>query len=56
MTFDPQGRLKVSVTAQTQAQATDLRDRIIAAGFQVEPSTFTAANGRIAGSFLVTIP
>ncbi len=55
ITFDTTGKLRVNVTTQTQGQIRDLQDRIVAAGFEAEPSVFNGAGGRFAGTFTVSV-
>lgn len=54
MSFNNTGVLKVSVATQTEAEANDLKARIAAYGFTVEPSVFSASNGQLTGDFTVT--
>lgn len=55
MTFDPQGKMKVSVVTRTQGQIRDLQDRIAAAGFAVDPSPFSGSGDRFQGAFTVSV-
>jgi len=55
MTFDAQGKMRVSVTTQTQGQIKDLRDRIVAAGFAVDPGVFSGSGGKFQGAFTVSV-
>lgn len=55
MTFDRQGRMTVSVVTRTQGQIRDLQDRIVAAGFVAEPSTFSGSGDRFQGAFTVSV-
>jgi general secretion pathway protein L len=55
VTFDPTGKLRVSVTTQSQGQIRDLQSRILAAGFQAEPSVFTGSGNRFTGAFTVSV-
>lgn len=55
MTFDPQGKMKLSVVTRTQGQIRDLQDRIAAAGFAVEPSPFSGSGDRFQGAFMVSV-
>ncbi|MGN6620485.1 MAG: type II secretion system protein GspL [Sphingomonas sp.] len=52
--FSDGGALKISVTAQNEAQANDLKARIEAMGFSVEPSTFVSNAGQVSGTLTVT--
>ena len=54
LSFTDAGALKVTVTAENEAQANDLRNRIRALGFTAEASTFTANAGRVSGDLTVT--
>ena len=53
LSFDPAGKLQVSLAAQTQGQIVDVQTRLAAAGFGAEPSTFTGAAGRLTGVLTV---
>jgi general secretion pathway protein L len=55
LTFDATGKLRVNVTTQTQGQIKDLQDRIVAAGFEAEPSVFSGSGNRFTGSFTVSV-
>jgi general secretion pathway protein L len=54
LNFNDSGALKVTVTAQNEAQANDLKRRIEALGFTVAASTFTANAGQVSGDLTVT--
>jgi general secretion pathway protein L len=54
LNFTDAGALKVTVTAQNEAQATELKRRIEALGFNAEASTFTASAGQVSGDLTVT--
>lgn len=54
LSFTDAGALKITVTAQNEAQANDLRSRIQALGFNAEASTFTANAGQVSGDLTVT--
>jgi general secretion pathway protein L len=54
--FQPSGDLKLSVAAARESLPTDLKRAIERAGFVVEASTFTSANGRVAGEMTVRAP
>jgi general secretion pathway protein L len=54
LSFDETGTLKVSVTAQNEAAANDLKRRIEALGFTVDASAFTPSAGQLSGDFTVT--
>ena len=41
LSFDPSGKLRVTLATQTQGQIVDVQARLAAAGFSAEPSTFT---------------
>jgi general secretion pathway protein L len=53
--FDTTGKLRVTVVTQTQGQITDVRDRILAAGFAVEASPFGGSGSRFSGTFTVSV-
>lgn len=54
LNFAENGALKVTVTAQNEAQANDLKNRIESLGFTVDASTFTASAGQVSGDLTVT--
>jgi len=54
LNFGADGALKVTVTAQNEAQANDLKNRIEDLGFTVDASTFTANAGQVSGDLTVT--
>jgi general secretion pathway protein L len=54
LNFGETGVLKVTVTAENEAQANDLKRRIEALGFIVDASTFTANSGQVSGDLTVT--
>jgi general secretion pathway protein L len=54
LNFNDSGALKITVTAQNEAQANDLKDHIEALGFTVAASTFTANAGQVSGDLTVT--
>ncbi|MDB5681065.1 MAG: ral secretion pathway protein GspL [Sphingomonas bacterium] len=53
LSFDPNGKLRVTLATQTQGQIVDVQTRLAAAGFTAEPSTFTGAAGRLTGVLTV---
>ncbi|MBN8814996.1 MAG: general secretion pathway protein GspL [Sphingomonas sp.] len=53
LSFDPSGKLRVSLATQTQGQIVDVQTRLAAAGFSAEPSTFTGGAGRLTGVLTV---
>ena len=53
LSFDDTGALKVTVTAQGEAPANDLKRRIESLGFTVDASTFTANAGQVSGDLTV---
>ena len=54
--FQPTGNLKLSVAAARESLPTDLKRAIERAGFTVDASTFTSANGRVTGDMTVRAP
>ena len=54
LSFDQTGALKVTVTAQGEAAANDLKHRIEDMGFTVDASTFTQNGGQVSGDLTVT--
>ena len=54
--FQPNGDLKLSVAAARESLPTDLKRAIERAGFTVDASTFTSANGRVVGDMTVRAP
>jgi general secretion pathway protein L len=54
LSFDENGALKVSVTAQSESSANDLKNRLEDMGFTVDASTFTANAGQLSGDLTVT--
>lgn len=54
MEFTPDGALRISVSAEREALATDLTRALERSGFRVRPSTFTAAGGRVSGELTVS--
>ncbi|WP_299646703.1 type II secretion system protein GspL [Sphingomonas bacterium] len=54
--FQPTGNLKISVAAARESLPTDLKRAIERAGFVVDASTFTSANGRVTGDMTVRAP
>ncbi|WP_419808829.1 type II secretion system protein GspL [Sphingomonas sp.] len=54
--FQPNGNLKLSVAAARESLPTDLKRAIERAGFVVDASTFTSANGRVTGDMTVRVP
>ena len=54
--FQPSGDLKLSVAAARESLPTDPKRAIERAGFTVEASTFTSANGRVTGEMTVRAP
>ena len=54
--FQANGDLKLSVAAARESLPTDLKCAIERAGFTVEASTFTSANGRVTGDMTVRAP
>lgn len=54
--FQPNGSLKLSVGAARESLPTDLKRAIERAGFVVDVSTFTSANGRVTGDMTVRAP
>ncbi|MBY8827539.1 type II secretion system protein GspL [Hephaestia mangrovi] len=53
LTFDDTGALKITVTAQGEAAANDLKHRIESLGFTVDASTFTSNAGQVSGDLTV---
>ena len=53
LSFDPAGKLRVTLATQTQGQIVDVQNRLAAAGFSAEPSTFTGGAGRLTGVLTV---
>lgn len=53
LSFDPNGKLRVTLATQTQGQIVDVQTRLAAAGFTAEPSTFTGSAGRLTGVLTV---
>ena len=54
--FQPDGTLKLSVAAARESLPTDLKRALERAGFTVDASTFTSANGRVTGDMTVRLP
>ena len=54
--FQPTGDLKLSVAAARESLPTDLKRALERAGFTVDASTFTSANGRVTGDMTVRAP
>lgn len=54
LSFTEDGALKITVNAQAEAQADDLKARIESIGFHVEAGTFQAAAGQVTGTMTVT--
>lgn len=54
--FDANGDLRATVSAQGEAQVTDLKTRIEAAGFVVRTSVFQASGGRVSGDMTLVTP
>lgn len=54
--FQPSGDVKLSVAAVRESLPTDLKRAIERAGFTVDASTFTNANGRVTGEMTVRAP
>lgn len=56
LAFQPTGDLKITVAAARESLPTDLKRAIERAGFTVEASVFTSANGRVTGDMTVRAP
>jgi general secretion pathway protein L len=54
LSFTEDGALKITVNAQGEAQANDLKSRIQSIGFHVDASTFQSAAGQLTGDLTVT--
>lgn len=54
--FQPTGNLTLSVAAARESLPTDLKRAIERAGFVVDASTFTSANGKVTGDMTVRAP
>ena len=54
LSFTESGALKISVTAQNEAAANDLKQHLEALGFSVDASTFTSNAGQLTGDLTVT--
>ncbi|KQT32733.1 general secretion pathway protein GspL [Sphingomonas sp. Leaf412] len=52
--FEPNGSMRVSLSAASEAEANATKARLESAGFTVVSSVFTAANGRLTGDLTVT--
>lgn len=57
LAFDPSGTLRVGIAADGEGAATDLQQRLRAAGLAVDPgAALTAAGGRVTGTLTVKQP
>jgi general secretion pathway protein L len=54
--FQPTGDLRLGVAVAREAEATDVKRAIEAAGFRVDAGTFQSAGGRITGEMTVRAP
>ena len=54
LAFEPNGDLNVSVAAQQESAANDLKRAIESSGYAVRAGVFQAAGGRLSGQFTVT--
>ena len=54
LAFDPNGELRVTASAETEGQITDLRNRIAAYGFAVRVGTIESGAGRFTSQLTVT--
>ncbi|HEX4693965.1 type II secretion system protein GspL [Sphingomonas sp.] len=54
LSFDPSGKLRVSLAVQAQGQILEVQNRLAAAGFAVDASPFTGTVGRLTGTLTVS--
>lgn len=56
LSFDANGDVRMTLATQTEGQIIDVKNRLEAMGFIVEPRPFTATGGRFTGEFVVSKP